>query len=791
MRSVTLVLAILGSAPASAASAVGLRMEAVSRSADMIERKLASLEREYGHRRGLIGAEAAESRFEDAVFAFLVEDYERAATVFYTLVEAEALVQPDLARDAEWYLAECLIEDGNMGTAVEAYQRIIDQGAGHPFFNDAVRRQLEAYGFLKDTPGFYRVYNRYIVTSIVPTTDEVRYSMAKSFYHQGDWTRAKALFAEIVPANPMYTRARYFLGAILVAQGQVVAAVPQFEMVINHAPPMKAEGYHGMGGIKEYAQMRAVETEVLELARLALGRIHYEIGEFDKAQRYYQDIRVESQHFAEQLYELVWVYVRQEHWLDAINQIEIFLIAFPDHHYAFQLHLLLGHLHMRRNAHERALATYEDVVKRYGPIQEHLAGLESNSTKPDEFFDALVSAQELEDVDPSIPVFAIDMLVEDEFVGRTVKVRREVNRQEGDIQYSRDLIEQIAPVLQKGTEGVGTFRQGRAAISAVRNDGIKLRADIVDFEISMLEDAGGTEDRRTLAELRNRWEVLVGRAGQVRSVETDASDRENAFSAQVREVQQLAFRSQQVALDQIAQLTGLKRRLRENIGGMSAGEIDELRRTIATVEETLRKDIQALERMQGDTVKRRVMRTVDTGVTVDTSAQRGLIADDLTGLRGDVIAARRRISVPDSATVYQTLEEMWRRGQRVERRSLSTLGKLERAERAELELMRRRLAKHVSAVAAIDSEVQGTSGVISLVSGQVTRAGLGRVEDDFHETVMGADRGIVDVYWARKVQVTDEIERLNEERGKRTDELNTRFELIRQRMGDSSNSESK
>ena len=127
---------------AAAASAVGLRMEAVSRSADMIERKLASLEREYGHRRGLIGAEAAESRFEDAVFAFLVEDYERAATVFYTLVEAEALVQPDLAKDAEWYLAECLIEDGNMGTAVEAYQRIIDQGSGHPFFNDIVKERM-------------------------------------------------------------------------------------------------------------------------------------------------------------------------------------------------------------------------------------------------------------------------------------------------------------------------------------------------------------------------------------------------------------------------------------------------------------------------------------------------------------------------------------------------------------------------------------------------------------------------------------------------------------------------
>jgi hypothetical protein len=97
----------------------------------------------------------------------------------------------------------------------------------------------------------------------------------------------------------------------------------------------------------------------------------------------------------------------------------------------------------------------------------------------------------------------------------------------------------------------------------------------------------------------------------------------------------------------------------------------------------------------------------------------------------------------------------------------------------------------MDAVVAIGSDVAGASGVIASVSSQVTRAGIGRVEDDFHETVMGADRGIVDVYWARKVEVTDEIERLKDERGKRTDELDTRFELIRQRMGDVAPAESK
>ena len=74
------------------ASGVGLRLESVDRGVAVVESRLASLEREYSHRRGLIGAHAADVRFENAVYDFLVGDYGKACTSFYTLVESEALV---------------------------------------------------------------------------------------------------------------------------------------------------------------------------------------------------------------------------------------------------------------------------------------------------------------------------------------------------------------------------------------------------------------------------------------------------------------------------------------------------------------------------------------------------------------------------------------------------------------------------------------------------------------------------------------------------------------------------
>ncbi len=737
---------LVGSGSAAAASGTDLRLESVSRSADLVERKLASLEREYSHRRGLIGAHAAEGRFEDGVFAYLIQDYEKAAVTFYTLVESDALAEPSLARDAEWYLAECLMEYRNTASAVEAYQRIIDFGASHPFFSDAVRRQLEAYGYLKDPDGFYAVYNRYIVTSVVPTTDKVKYSMAKSFYHQGDWTRAKSVFAEVSGESGMYTRSRYFLGAILVAEGQLESAIPQFERVTQYMPPMMASGYRGAGGIQEFAAMRELESDVVEMANLALGRIHYELGNLNESLRYYQAVPTESSYFVDQLYELVWVHLKQEQWLEAVNQIEIFLIAFPEHHYAFQLRLLLGHLHMRRGSYERALNIYEKVVGQYGPIQEHLAGIEASATRPDDFFAALVESSDVHEVDPSIPAFAVNLLSDDDMVSRAVELKRELDRQEDDLEFTRGLIDQIAPALGQGVQAIGTFRAGRSQVGGVRNDSIKLRLDVLDAELSVSEDEDRDAIRSRVSELRRRWDVLVARADQVRSLENDTVDKAASASGAT------------------SSISAMKRDLVQRRSELSEDEIAALHLKIENAQARLEEDLAA---MRGG---------------ADVGSQRGLIGEDLVELRAAVAALRAHAS-NSAVSSFESLDSAWSRANRVDRRAVSVMSKLERAEQSELGMMRSRLAEHMDAVVGINGDLSRTTSSAGVVASAVTRAGIGRVGDEFNETVMGADRGIVDVYWTRKVGVSDEIERLNEERGLRGAELDARFELIRQRMG--------
>jgi len=698
VRVLVLTSLSLGGGQVLAASGAELRLEALSRSVDSVEQRLENLEREYGHRRGLIGAHAADVRFENAVFNYLVGNYGKAATQFYTLVASEALLDQAVGADAEWYLAESLMEDRHRVTAIEAYQRVIDKGAVHPFFADSVRRQLEAYGYLKDSEGFYRVYNRYIVTGVVPTTNKVRYSMGKSFYHQGDWARAKSLFAEVSGDSDMYTRAQYFMGAILVAEGQLEGALPHFERVTQYMPPVQADGYHGVGGIHEFAAKRAMENQVLDLARLAMGRVYYELGDYGRSQTQYRDIDPESNQFADQLYELVWVYLKQDQWLDAINQIDIFLIAYPEHRYTVQLQLLLGHLHMRREAYERALMSYEKVVEVYGPIQVHLAAIKGSPTRPDELFDALVEVSEIKDVDPEIPAFAISLFADDKFVRRAVDLRRELERQDGDIEDVRRLIDQISPVLEGKSQGIGTFRAGRNQVSGVRHGSIQLRIDLVDAELTHHEEEPQPGSASRLLTYRRDLDLLLGQLTALQAEDNERYER--------------------------------------NDGVQDASE---------------------------------------------GAAQRGLIAKGVAEIKSGLKVIRN--SGRDSSGLFQRIDKYWDRAERVERRSLSVMGKLERAEETELRLMRGQFSEQMELVVGLGVEHRAVFGEAEVLAADVTRTGIGHVEREFLDTVMGADRGIVDVYWTRKATVSTEIERLGEERGLRSRELDERFSTIRQRMG--------
>src|SRR4051794_20215025 len=89
---VGLILALLLPAVARGADRPGPdRLRDLETEASALQGHSEEIRRNFTERSGLIGVGEAHQRYEDAVYLFLVKDYEPAATSFYILVQSRAL----------------------------------------------------------------------------------------------------------------------------------------------------------------------------------------------------------------------------------------------------------------------------------------------------------------------------------------------------------------------------------------------------------------------------------------------------------------------------------------------------------------------------------------------------------------------------------------------------------------------------------------------------------------------------------------------------------------------------
>lgn len=759
---VTPLLALLLASGVAHAADRAFTSQVASVESDLAETELRAerLARDYEQRRGLIGAEEATRRYEDAVYAFLVGDYERAAMSFFVLVESEALTTNALQRDSQWYLAECLFELGNWNTALDAYDRIITVGADHAFFEDAVRRQLEVYGILRDSERFYALYQTWILSGRVPPTDQVKYTVAKSFWRQGENARAKAMFGEIPVGGGYHAKARYFLGAVLVSEGEYESAAAEFGRVV---------------------EMDSADPEIKELAWLALGRVNYEIGQYAKALSAYQKIPAGSDYFADQLYEMVWAYIKQGDWEGALQQTEIFLIAFPEHPYAVQLKLDMGHLHMKNISYEKALAAYETVVEDYTPLQRQLSRIESAREDIGTYFERMVEGDALDSGEASLPDYARALLTENEEVARAVDASRSLRSQQSDLDDSRSAAQEVDAVLSNSNDAIGTFARGRSGVTRVRDDALGMRIRLLEMELTALTDAGGPNVDTEVPRKQEQLGVLVTRSRQIQEVESASSDRYQAHEDQVRSVQGAAGNVQRVVRDLQAEAAATRRAWLDKRRNLSVADSERVERDLDKAEQFLIQASRDLGRLQSDATRRGVMASVQRSRGGETDNERALIVEDFDGMHRGLRGLRDRATDLEPA-VMSKLDELWVRTLEVDGRAVGTLAALERAERAELAILRRRLTEESARVASIGEDVDRVDADAARVANAVTRTGFGLLEDELYETIMRADRGIVDVYWLRKTEVADEKRRLATERAQRLQELDARFGLINQKL---------
>lgn len=714
----------------------------------------------FTERSGLIGVSEARRRYEDAVYAYLVGDFESAATDFYILTQSRALGNAELARDSEWYLAECLFEMGNHRTADESYRVIVDKGTAHPYFGDAVRRALEVRGILGDDAGFTSYYNLYIVSGKVPADDLVNYTLGKAFVRRAELPRAKALFDALPTSSAYYTRARYQLGVQMIRESNLPAAITEFQKV-ESAPVADAD-----------------QERVRDLAILALGRLFYEQGDFAKASAYYDRIPKSSAEFADKLYEAVWSFVKQERWADALAQVDIFLLAYPEHRSASQLQLLRGHLHMKLRQYDEARKAYEDVAAAYAPVAARLDEIGVDSASAARFLDRIGDTGGTS----GLPPYAIEMLLGRDDVSRTLAAYLDLRSQVTEIDEAERDVADLQTALSSDSDTLGMFVQARNQLTTMRGAGLSMRSRLLDVEVGYLR---GRTSGATKAELTALVKELASASADSDTVGSDVgttTDRLQVYEAQVREVQQRAFRIQQVAEEAVSTGKSIAEVLSSGSSKLSAADQDALRTDLTASRAELDQALIELQGAQSEITRRRIMRTVERGAVSEDEAERVAAIARFTVLRGRLAGYRRNVQDTDSASIYAQLDRLWGQLDSLETQSGEAARVVTTGEARETQAVRQRLAATAQKVTELKRDIEGQRASTEALAARVALTGVRAVQDSFESSVVDAEKGVVDVYWIRKSETADEQSELIAQRAKLLADLNERFRIIRENL---------
>jgi TolA-binding protein len=788
--------AALVSGPAQAADrgSGGERLRELDTELLGLSKQVERIRRNFAERRNLVGIGEALRRYQDAVYAYLVEDYASAALDFEILVQSGAFrrsaPQADLpvAADCDWYLAESLFQLDMYRLAADQYRAIYLVGPKHPFFADAVRRLLEVYGILGDDAQFNEVYASWIASGKVRSTDLVAYTLAKTYHRRGDGARAKEAFEAFGPSSPYYSRARYFLGVMMIAEKNLPQAIKDMEIVA--AAEAKDDD----------------ARRVRELGWLALGRLHYERGDFAQAREWYEKIDHTFPTFADRLRELIWTLVKQGEYEKAVGEVDQFLAAFPQHRYTADLEILRGHLQMKVEAYDAARASYERVVDSYTPIATRLDEVSRTPVEAQRFL------QRMGDTGGTsgLPPFAVERLRARDDVDRATQAYLSVRADEKTLADAETTARELEAALAGNSDALRNFVDARLELSSARGALLAMAGRLLEVEGAHLRPrvgAAGKAEIAAIAEARLQVDVSVA---EVQGATRADNDRVQIYEEQVREVQQVAFRVGQLAQEQVAAANSALDLLGAR-GGGSAAAVDGwcqeplaslraltpgsdpfprgvagdggCRSEILAQREELRLVANALEGLQGEVTHKRIMRGVEAKEVGPSSADRGAALQRYQGLRQRMAALRRQAPDGDSAQVFAEIDRLWGLLDAADRVGGEAARVLGSSEARELALVRQKLAGARQDVAVLRRDVATDGQETERVATAIVLGGLRDLRGEFENDVLLADKGLVDVYWVRKTNTTDAMDMLTSEQARLLQELDERFRVIKENLG--------
>ncbi len=753
-----------------------------------LERRIAAMRSELSSGALTRSSRLTSERYNEARYAYLVEDYERCALLFFSLLENKDLKGDSRLPEAQWYLGECLYQDGNLRPAKDQFRTIVNLGATHPFYGDSLLSLIEIYGRTGDLQDFNYYYSNFVSSSQQgsATSLRIRYQMGKTLYRQGKLAEAQAIFRAFPRGSTFTPQARYFSAVIIVAEalaaqkeGDDLAATQRFQQAISSFSevltlPISTQGHQ----------------QVMDLTHLAIGRLHYELGDIPAAIGEYTSVASDSKFYDDALYEMIWAnieaasqekieFVRARKLQEALRAAEIFNLAFPDDVRESYLRILAAQVQQKMEQWDSAIDEFDKASGHFEELSTSLSGIVDSGSDPMVYFNQLVDDERyVAEAALTVPAAARRKARSDERVAKAVQVSGDLYKQQDALKEANGLLEVLEEALY-GSETIGiiqTYRIQRQQLASAEAAALLLRSRLVDIEMLYLDALVSGSRKADLQRIRAQRDEGEGKASGLTRMRNASVERQAAFNLQAQAVETRAYHVEVLVSDLLAQVTGVEEYL---LGARKRGE-----RT-REEEVELRGEIEAERsrltevRDQLRAIKRRLEPRILTARLVNKSsegegAMRGDAQQELQSLERRLARMRRDVSA--SRVHFLTrLNGVRSRLIELARVAGDARALMDRAEVVEIDEIKAEVEFQRRMVSNLEKEGGGIADANQQVSGKIGRHAFEEVAAFYQDMLARADMGVIDVLWYRKESTSLAKKEMARDKNRRLRALETTF----------------
>ncbi len=217
---------------------------------------------------------------------------------------------------------------------------------------------------LDDESMLYRVA-REMSASRFPSrlVNEFNFLSAKQKLLNGDPAGAIQRAREVSPESRYYPRAKMLEADALLKTNQTKEAIRSYLAMLT-----SRVGTESL-------------TELKMIALLNLGRLYYELGEFDKAYVAFRRVPIESISWDRSHFEMAWPLFMMEKYHRALGNLHSYLAPQLDHIFIPEVDVLKGTIFFRLCRYEDSELALEHFFELYGPVLERLRKVESRPAK--------------------------------------------------------------------------------------------------------------------------------------------------------------------------------------------------------------------------------------------------------------------------------------------------------------------------------------------------------------------------------------------------------------------------